>query len=99
VYPGAQTAITLDFANNSLVRANTSSGVTVSFSNFNVGKTVDLWITNTSGGSVTFTHGCSALYSTVGATTYTMVATSSIRASYVSFGTDVANTFVAITKQ
>jgi len=98
VYPGAQTAVTIDFANNSLVRANTSSGVTVSFSNFNVGKTVDLWITNTSGGSVTFTHGCSALNSTNGATTVSIPLTSSIRASYVSFGTDVANTFVAITK-
>jgi hypothetical protein len=98
VYPGAQTAITLDFANNSLVRANASSGVVASFSNLTAGKTVDLWITNTSGGTIVFTHGCSSLKSTVGATTYTIPATSSICASYVSFGTDVANTFVAITK-
>jgi hypothetical protein len=98
VYPGAQTAITLDFANNSLVRANASSGVVASFSNLTAGKTVDLWITNTSGGTIVFTHGCSSLKSTVGSTTYTIPATSSIRASYVSFGTDVANTFVAITK-
>ena len=98
VYPGAQTAITLDFANNSLVRANASSGVAASFSNLTAGKTVDLWITNTSGGTIVFTHGCSSLRSTVGATTYTIPATSSIRASYVSFGTNAANTFVAITK-
>ena len=98
VYPGAQTAITLDFANNSLVRANASSGVVASFFNLTAGKTVDLWITNTSGGTIVFTHGCSSLYSTVGATTYTIPATSSIRASYVSFGTNAANTFVAITK-
>jgi len=98
VYPDAQTAITLDFANNSLVRANASSGVVASFSNLTAGKTVDLWITNTSGGTIVFTHGCSSLYSTVGATTYTIPATSSICASYVSFGTDAANTFVAITK-
>ena len=98
VYPGAQTAITLDFANNSLVRANAASGVVASLSNLMAGKTVDLWITNTSGGTIVFTHGCSSLGSTVGATTYTIPATSSICASYVSFGTDVANTFVAITK-
>ena len=97
-YPGAQTAITLDFANNSLVRANASSSVAASFSNLTAGKTINLWITNTSGGTIVFTHGCSSLYSTVGATTYTIPATSSICASYVSFGTDVANTFVAITK-
>jgi hypothetical protein len=98
VYPGAQTAITLDYANNTLFRANASSSVAASFSNLTAGKTVDLWITNTSGGTIVFTHGCSSLRSTVGATTYTIPATSSIRASYVSFGTDVANTFVAITK-
>jgi hypothetical protein len=72
--------------------------VVASFSNLIAGKTVDLWITNTSGGTIVFTHGCSSLKSTVGATTYTIPATSSICASYVSFGTDVANTFVAITK-
>jgi hypothetical protein len=98
VYPGAQTAITLNFANNSLVRANASSAVAASFFNLTTGKTVDLWITNTSGGTIVFTHGCSSLKSTVGTTTYTVPATSSICASYVSFGTDAANTFVAITK-
>lgn len=96
-YPGAQTAITIDFANNSVIRANTSAGLTVSFTNYIPGKVVDMWITNTAGTNQTFTHGCSALNSTVNATTYTIPGTSTIYAKYISFDGDLANTFVAIT--
>ena len=96
-YPGAQTAITIDFANNSVVRANTSAGLTVSFSNFTEGKIVDIWVTNTSAGTETFTHGCSSLNSTVNALTYNMPSTSTIYVKYMCFGNDIANTFVAIT--
>jgi hypothetical protein len=95
-FNGAQTAITIDFANNSIMKANTSAGVTMSFSNYVLGKVVEVWITNTAGGNQTFTHGCSALNSTVNATTYTIPGTSTICARYISFGTDIANTFVSI---
>jgi len=97
-YPGAQTAITIDFANNSVIKANTSAGITVSFSNITAGKVVEMWITNTAGTNQTFTHGCSALNSTVNSTTYTIPGTSSILARYMSFHTDTANVFVAIVK-
>jgi hypothetical protein len=96
IYPSAQTAITIDFANNSIIRANTSAGLTVSFTNYITGKVVDMWITNTAGTNQTFTHGCSELNSTVNATTYNIPGTSTIMARYFSFGNDLANTFVAV---
>jgi len=96
IFNGAQTAITLNFANDSIMKANTSAGVTVSLSNFLAGKVVEIWITNTSGGSQTFTHGCSALASTVNATTYNIPSTSSILAKYMCFNNDAANVFVSI---
>jgi hypothetical protein len=96
IFAAAQTAITIDFANNSVLRANTSAGVTMSFTNFTLGKVVEVWITNTAGTNQTFTHGCSALNSTVNATTYTIPGTSTIVAKYLSFGTDLANVLVSI---
>lgn len=95
-YNGAQTAITLDFANDTILRAQTATGLTVTLSNFVYGKVVEMWITNTSGNGQTFTHGCSALNSTVNSTTYAIPATSSILAKYMSFDGDAANTFVSI---
>jgi hypothetical protein len=98
-YPGAQTAITIDFANNSVIRANTSTGCTVSFVNYTLGKEVVLWLTNTAGTNQTFTHGVNALNSTVNSTTYNIPGTSTIMARYFSFGNDLANTFVAVVHQ
>jgi len=95
-YPGAQTAITIDFANNSVLRANTSAGLSVSFSNYVAGKVVELWITNTAGGNQTFTHGCAAINSTTNSTTYTIPGTSTILAKYISFDGDLGNTFVSV---
>jgi hypothetical protein len=95
-YPGVQTAIVVDFANNSVLRANTSAGLSVSFSNYTVGKVVEVWVTNTSGNGQTFTHGCSALASTVNATTYNIPATSSVLARYMCFGDNAANVFVSV---
>lgn len=94
---GAQTAITLDYANDSVIRATTAAGVTVSFANYTAGKVVDMWITNTAGTNQTFTHGCTALNSTVNATTYSIPGTSTIYVKYICFGTDIGNTFVSIT--
>jgi hypothetical protein len=95
-FAGAQTAISIDFANTAVIRANTSAGLTVSFSNYVQGKVVELWVTNTAGTNQTFTHGCSALNSTVNATTYTIPGTSTIVAKYMCFGTDVANVLVQV---
>lgn len=95
-YPGAQTAITIDFANNSVIRANISAPLTVSFVNYTAGKVVELWITNTSGPNQNFTHGCSALNSTTNSTTYAIPGTSTVVAKYISFDGDLANTLVSV---
>ncbi len=46
---GAQTAITIDFATNSMIRATYSSTLTIDFSNYTYGKIVEVWVTNTAG--------------------------------------------------
>ena len=98
IYPSAQTAITIDIANNSVVRAQTAAGLVVTLSSFVTGKVVEAWITNTAGTNQTFTHGCSAINSTVNSTTYAIPSTSSIFAKYWCMDGTLANTFVAITK-
>ena len=95
-YNSPETAITIDFANNSLVQCNTSTGLVVSLTNHIPGKVVDLWVTNISGTGRTFTHGCNAQKSTVGSTTYTISSGHSILAKYYSFDNSISNTFVAI---
>ena len=96
VYPAAQTSITIDMANNSVVRAQTSTGLVVTLSNLLSGKEVIAWITNTAGTNQTFTHGVSALNSTVNSTTYAIPGTSTIMARYMSIDGTVQNTFVSI---
>jgi len=98
VYPGAQTAITIDFANNSVIRAQTATGLVVTLSNLISGKEVILWITNTAGSNQTFTHGVSALNSTTNTNTHTIPATSTILARYMSIDGTTQNTFISITK-
>jgi hypothetical protein len=98
VYPSSQTAITIDFSNNAMIRAQTATGLVVTLSNLIIGKEVVAWITNTAGTNQTFTHGCTALNSTVNATTYTIPSTSTIMARYVCVDGTAQNTFVAIVK-
>ena len=62
------------------------------------GKEVISWITNTANSAQTFTHGCSALNSTINATTYNIPSTSTILVRYMCIDTTTQNTFVAITK-
>jgi hypothetical protein len=88
--------ITIDFANDAVIRVNTNSTLTASFTNYTPGKVVDVWITNSAGTNQTFTHGCSALNSTTNSLTWTINGTSTIYAKYISFDSDLANTFVAI---
>jgi len=97
IYPGAQTAITIDFANNSLVRAQTATGLVVTLSNLLAGKEVVAWITNTAGTNQTFTTGVPALNSTLNATTYNIPGTSTILARYMSIDGTVQNTFCSVT--
>jgi len=96
IFPNSQTAITIDFANNSVVRAQTAAGLVVTLSNFVTGKVVDAWITNTAGTNQTFTHGVSALNSTINATTYNIPGTSTIYVKYWSMDGTLTNTFCSI---
>ena len=88
--------VAIDFANDSVIRVNTNVNLTASLSSFVAGKVVEMWVTNTHTGNRTFTHGVSALNSTVNDVDYTVPATSTVFVRYLSFGTDSTNTFVSI---
>ena len=98
-YAGNQTAITLNFKTDTWVRTNIAAPLAVTLGNFVVGSDITLFITNTStggGATHTITHGCSALNSTVGATTFTLGGTTTARIKYYSFDGDLANTYASI---
>ena len=97
IYPSAQTAITLDLSAGPLVRAQTTSGLVVSITGHTAGKMVELWVTNLSLSTQSFTHGVSAMNSTVGATSYNIPGGSTIMARYVCLDGTLANTMCAIT--
>ena len=95
-FAAAQTAVTIDFANNVVLKANCAADITFSFVNYTSGKQVEVWLTNTSGSNRTVTHGCSALNSTINSTTFTIPSTSTAWLKYYCVNGDLANTFVAI---
>jgi hypothetical protein len=98
-YPAAQTAITLNFKNDTWVRTNVAANMAVTLGNFVAGSDIVLFITNTStggGAAHTITHGCSAINSTVGATTFTLSGGTTARIKYYSFDGDLANTYASI---
>ena len=94
---GNQTAITIDYATDSTIKANLTSDLTISHTNFVAGKVVDIWLVNTSGLTRTITHGISSINSTKNATTFTMPSTSAAHLRFFSIDGDLANTFVSIT--
>ena len=96
-YIGAQTAITINFTNDSMIVAPLVADLTITPTVFGGGMEVKVWLTNTSGYQRTITHGISALNSSVNSTTFNIAATSSALLIYYSTGTDIGNTFVAIT--
>jgi hypothetical protein len=89
-------AVTIDFANDAIVRCTVNANMTVYFTNYETGKIVDLWITNLSGLTRTITHGLSATNSTVNSTTQDIPSTSTAKFQYYSIDGNAANTFVAI---
>lgn len=98
-YQGAQTAITLSFTADTWVRTNVAANMAVTLGNFKAGSDIVLFITNTSTGGPgahTITHGCSAINSSVGATTFTLAAQTTARIKYYSFDGDLANTYASI---
>lgn len=97
ILTGAQTAITLNFSNDSIIKATFNSTLTMSFSNYTYGKVVDVWLTNTAGNGQTVNLGTLANNSTTGSTTLTVASGRSAKLQYFSIDGDQANTFVAIT--
>jgi hypothetical protein len=95
-FAAAQTAVTIDFANDVVLKANCAADITFSFSNFTAGKQVEVWLTNTSGLSRTVTHGCSSINSTKNSTTFTLASTSTAWLKYYCVNGDLANTFVTV---
>ena len=93
---GDQTAITIDYTTDSIIKANLTADLTISHTNFVAGKYVELWLTNTGAQNRTVTHGISALNSTNKSTTYTIIASSSAFFKFFSIDGDLANTFVTI---
>ena len=93
---GDQTTITINYATDSMIKANLVADLTVSHSNFISGKVVELWLVNSSGAQKTITHGISALNSTVNSTTFNIPATSCAHLRYFVANGDLANTFVKV---
>ena len=89
----------LSFTNSALEKVNTATGLTITLANFIPGKFIDLFITNTDNSQHTITHGCSAINSSVGATTFNLGATRTAHLRYASLDGDLANTYVAVTYQ
>lgn len=97
ILTGAQTAITIDFATDSMIRATFSSTLTMSFTNYTYGKVVEVWLTNTAGTGQTINLGTQANNSTTGATSLSVASQRSAKLQYFSIDGDLSNTFVAIT--
>jgi hypothetical protein len=97
ILTGAQTAITIDFATDSMVRATFNSSLNVTHTNYTYGKIVEMWVTNTAGNGQTITHGCLANNATTGSATLSVAAGRSAKLQYFSIDGDLSNTFVAIT--
>ena len=93
---GPQTAITIDYTTDSVIKANCAADITISHSNYVAGKVVEMWLVNTDTQNHTVTHGCAALRSTNKSTTVTITAGSSMHLKYFSIDGDNANTFVSI---
>ena len=70
------TSYNIDIANNSLYKLSCNNNLSLSLSDFQYGKVVEVWLTNTSGSTRTITHGCSAINSTTNSTTFTMPSSS-----------------------
>ena len=95
---GNTVAVTIDFANDSIIRCTVNANMQVYFTNFQVGKIVDIWITNLSGTNKTVTHGVVETNATNNGLTKIIPGTSTAKFQYYSLNADVGNTFVAITQ-
>jgi hypothetical protein len=97
ILTGAQTAITIDFATDSMIRATYNATLTISFANYTYGKVVEVWLTNTAGTGQTINLGVQANNSTTGSATLSVASNRSAKLQYFSVDGDLSNTFCAIT--
>jgi hypothetical protein len=88
---------TINFATDSSVRLTINTTTTVSFTNFTTGKIIDLIVQNLDNNQHSFTHGCLANNSSKGTTSTNIPANELLYCRYISYGTDLANTFAIIT--
>jgi hypothetical protein len=98
-YTGTQTAITVNMLTETWVRVTVGASLTITPTGFGPGYETEVVVINpnTGGGSArTITHGCSALNSSVGATTFSLGGTTTAFIKYYSFDGDLANTYVKI---
>ena len=93
---GNQTAVTINFATDSMVKANLIADLSVTLSNFVPGKVVEMWLVNAGGFNRTITHGCFATNSTKNAVSFVLQSGSSVYLRYFSIDGDLANTFVSV---
>jgi hypothetical protein len=71
---GTVSSVTINFLTDAIVRINTTTALTVTITNPTVGKQIDLIIVNiNASGACTITHGCTALNSSTGNTTYSLL--------------------------
>ena len=93
---GNQTAITVNYDTDSIIKANLAADLAITHTNYIAGKVVEVWLVNVDNSNHTVTHGCAALRSTNKSTTATITAGSSMLLKFFSIDGDNANTFVSI---
>jgi len=95
---GNQTTLAIDYSTDTVIKANLVADLTITHSNFITGKAVEVWLVNADNSNRTVTHGVSALNSTVNSLTFTIPATSSAHLRFFNINSDLANTFVKVSK-
>jgi len=96
ILAGNQTTLAVDFANDSMVKANLINDMSITLSNYVPGKVVEVWLINAGAFNRTITHGCFATNSTKNAVSFVLQATSCAHLKYFSLDGDLANTFVSV---
>ena len=91
------TSYTIDFMRDSMIRMSCNDNMSITLTNYQYGKIVEVWITNGANQNKTVTHGCVANNSTAKATSFTIQANACAFLKYFSIDGDNANTFVSIT--
>jgi hypothetical protein len=99
-YPSTQTAITISMTSDTWVKCNVGASLTITPTAFTPGSEVVVIATNPNSGAGaarTITHGAAAVNSSVGATSFTLGATTTAFIKYYCFDGDLANTYVQVT--